>query len=71
MLVTWLVGIIGDRKGLQRGLQANTVRTRRVLSVFTVGSRLLAKGLAITGSELRLALSELQRLGVEQGRLSE
>ncbi len=71
MLVTWLVGIVGNLKGLQRGLQANTVRTRRVLSVFTVGSRLLAQGLAITRSELRLALSELQRLGVEQGRLAE
>jgi hypothetical protein len=59
VLATWLMGLHGYARDLHRGLQANTERRRRVLSVFFVGRRLLAKTIGGTGKELRQALRAL------------
>jgi hypothetical protein len=59
VLATWLMGLHGYATNLHRGLQANTERRRRVLSVFFVGRRLLAKTTGVTGKELRQALRAL------------
>lgn len=66
MRVTWLVGLLGQEQGLVNGLQANTVRKRRVLSVFFVGSRLIAQGLRCTASQLRQAMATLHQHVAEQ-----
>lgn len=60
LLVLWLTGLVGTQRGLDRGLQANTERRRRVLSVTFIGKRLIAQRLRVTRRELRLALEELQ-----------
>ena len=52
MYALWLLGLHGERFGLHRALQANTVRTRRTLSVFFVGSRLLANAVRIRAPDL-------------------
>ncbi len=42
VLVQHSVGCAGEKKGLQRQFQANTIRNRRVISIFVLGSRLLS-----------------------------
>ena len=66
MLATWLMGLIAQARGLHRGMQANTERRRRVLSVFFIGTRLLAKNLAVTAAELRAALLALREHAEQQ-----
>lgn len=44
MAVVLLVGIHGESTGAHRTLQANSVKTRRVLSLFTVGLELITNG---------------------------
>jgi hypothetical protein len=41
-LLQQLVGMAGERRSMQRRYQANTVRTRRILSHFMLGALLLA-----------------------------
>ena len=66
MLATWLMGLIAQARGLHRGMQANTERRRRVLSVFFIGTRLLAKNLSVTAAELRNALLTLRQHAQQQ-----
>lgn len=66
MLTTWLMGLIAQARGLHHGMQANTVRNRRVLSVFFVGTRLLTKNLRVRLQELKQALQALQTHAHEQ-----
>jgi hypothetical protein len=64
-LALTLVGRIGEMLGLHRGYQANTVRHRRVLSVFFLGTLLLdhlTDRRLISGHRLQLALRQLRRL---------
>jgi len=49
MAVVLLVGLQGESTGAHRTLQANSVKTRRVLSLFSVGLELIAHG-PIAGS---------------------
>jgi hypothetical protein len=47
-------------------MQANTERRRRVLSVFFVGTRLLARNLKVTSNELKHAIEMLRVHAHEQ-----
>jgi len=55
VLATWLMGLLGYARNLQRGLQASSERRCRVMSVFFVGRQLLTKTIAVAGKELRHA----------------
>lgn len=66
MLATWLMGLIAQARGLHRGMQANTVRSRRVLSVFFIGTRLLARNPTVTAPELTTALETLRQNAQQQ-----
>jgi Transposase DDE domain len=59
MVATWLVGVVGQHRGLTRGLQANTEYRTPVLSVFFIGTRLLHQRFQISFDELREALQFL------------
>lgn len=59
-LCAWLTGLIGIERGLDRGLQANTEKRRRVLSVFFIGSRLLKQRLLLTCAEFQRATETIQ-----------
>ena len=61
VLATWLMGLHGYAQHLHRGLQANTEKRRRVLSVFFVGRRLLVQALKVTVGELRVAVRILNQ----------
>jgi hypothetical protein len=63
IVVQQLIGIAGERRGLERLHQANTVRSRRVLSIFLLGGLLIScrDGALITSSMLREASSFLRR----------
>lgn len=61
VLVSWVTGLHGYANHLHRGMQANTVRTRKVLSVFFVGLRLLTKQVTITRNEFHNALGILRQ----------
>lgn len=61
VLVSWVTGLHGYANHLHHGMQANTVRTRKVLSVFFVGLRLLTKQVTITRNEFQNALGILRQ----------
>ena len=65
-LVLWLVGLAGRARDLARGLQANTVRDRFVLSTPSVGRLLLLRCLAkFPPSALDDSLAQLRTLFFE------
>jgi hypothetical protein len=59
VLATWLMRLQAYARNSHWGLQANTEKRRRVLSVFFVGRRLLARALRVTAGDLRLAIQTL------------
>lgn len=59
-LALWLTGLAGERNGLTRGLQANTQRRTRVLSIIFVGTRLIERGCPFSPSQWRTAVDDLK-----------
>jgi len=41
----WLVGLIGEQKGMQNDFQANTIKTHRVISLIKLGKEMLYQNL--------------------------
>lgn len=62
MFAVTLVGHAAENRGLHRRYQANTVRDRRVLSLFYLGCAVLRRpdDLVLSASKLRESLGELQ-----------
>ena len=57
----WLTGKVAELKNLHRQYQANTVKTRNVLSTFYLGCRVLSKQVVVIRSEdFKRALSTLR-----------
>lgn len=52
-----MVGAAAEQRKLERQFQANTIRKRRVLSLITLGRRVIRTGLEIAVHELRAALA--------------
>jgi hypothetical protein len=53
--------MVAELKQLHRHYQANTVRTRNVLSTFYLGCAVIASNtLTVTGDEIRRAIKELR-----------
>ena len=65
-LATWLMGLHGQLQGLARGLQANTITKRKVLSNFFIGRRLLEKRTRIGPEQFDRAVEHLRRSAVQQ-----
>jgi hypothetical protein len=60
-LAAWLVGKVAELKQLHRHYQANTVRTRNVLSTFYLGCAVIASNaITVTSDEIRRAIKELR-----------
>ena len=55
-----IVGAAAERRHLQRQFQANTVRSRRVLSLLSLGQRIIRTGVHIAARELWAALAAIQ-----------
>lgn len=47
-LFAWMVGYVAEKKELQRQFQANTIRHRRVLSLFYLGCQVIRKKITVT-----------------------
>lgn len=62
MLALWLIGLAGIQRGLDRNLQANTERRRRVLSVLFIGKRLFYQRIRLRRGELVEALAQMSRV---------
>ena len=60
ILILWSIGLVGITRGLDRMLQANTERRKRVLSTFFIGGRLFNQGIVLRLAELNLALADLR-----------
>lgn len=56
----WLTGLIGIARGLDRALQANSERRRRVLSTFFIGTRLLKQSMPARVHEWYAAFQRLR-----------
>ena len=60
-LCAWLTGLVGIARGVDRSLQANTERRRRVPpSVFFIGNRLIYQRFRLKHEELRHPLVDIQ-----------
>ena len=60
-LAAWLVGKIAEIKGLQRRFQANTIKTRNVLSTFYLGCEIIASAwMLMTLSDFHRAIQVLR-----------
>ena len=55
-----LVGKAAESKGWNRLLQANTIKNRRVLSLFYIGMEVLTNGWEVTKEDLMEALASAQ-----------
>ena len=62
LLALWLIGLAGIKRGLDRNLQANTERRRRVLSVLFIGKRLFYRRLRLRQHELIDALDSMRNV---------
>jgi hypothetical protein len=61
VLVLWLFGMAAIQQGLHFSFQANTIKTRNVLSVFIIGWQFLMRYRAILNKrELRYALNQIK-----------
>lgn len=60
VLILWSLGLSGITRRLDRLLQANTERRKRVLSTFFIGCRLWKRGFRLTRLELDAAFSSLR-----------
>ncbi len=59
-LIAWLVGYIGESKGLQYQFQANSIKKHRVLSLFYLGCQILRRRIHFTLTELQIAFSGIR-----------
>jgi hypothetical protein len=60
-LAAWLVGKIAEMKGLHRRFQANTIKTRNVLSTFYLGCEIIASAwMSMTSADFHKALQVLR-----------
>jgi DDE family transposase len=59
-VIAHVAGLAAERMDLHRRFQSNTVRNRRVLSLFTLGRRILAIGIHLPGHRLREALAAIR-----------
>jgi Transposase DDE domain len=55
-----MVGAAAEHRKLERQFQANTVRKRRVLSLITLGRRIIRTGVEIPAHDLRAAFAAVQ-----------
>lgn len=60
ILILWSIGLVGIARGLDRLLQANTERRKRVFSTFFIGCGLVNHLLLCTLVGLNLALSDFR-----------
>jgi hypothetical protein len=59
VFAAWLIGKAAEAKDLARGFQANSVRSRRVLSTIFVGLAAVRKKLRFTYEDIKAVLAEL------------
>lgn len=57
-----IIGLAAEQKGLQRQYQANTIRSRRVFSLFVLGKLVLARGTAISNTAYNHAYALLNEI---------
>jgi len=61
-LAMTLAGIAAERRGLQRAFQANTVRKRRVLSLFVLGTFVSKDDVHLSATQLARAVGQLRTM---------
>lgn len=59
MLVLWLIGMAAKRKDMQYGFQSNTIRSRNVLSVISIGWQVLEWHITFNWIAINQALQEV------------
>jgi hypothetical protein len=69
-IILWLIGRLAEEKQLHYQYQANTVRNKRVLSLFYLGCLLIMqKRITFTQQELKAAIKLVQRDILTQGNI--
>ena len=60
-LIAWLTGRMGEQKGLHYQFQSNSIKKRRVLSLFYLGCQLIRKKVRFTLDALWKAIASLRK----------
>ena len=60
-MLGWLVGWITEQKGWQYEYQVNSIKTRRILSLFMLGCRIIKRKVHIPINEIEYALNKALR----------
>ncbi len=58
--IAWLMGLAGEHRNLHRGFQANSIKDRRVLSVFFLGCQIIMHPIIFLKKELLSAVKYTQ-----------
>lgn len=54
--IAWLIGLVGENQKLQYQFQSNSIKTRRVLSLFFLGCQMIRRKIKITMEMIETAL---------------
>ena len=60
MFLLWILGVATKNKNIHRSFQANTIKTKNVLSNFTIGVQAIVNQIIFYKKELLGALADLQ-----------
>jgi hypothetical protein len=61
-LIAWLAGYVTEKKNWHYQFQANSIKTKRILSLFYLGCQVMRRGKKITLDELESAIDQARRI---------
>ena len=62
--VAWLVGLAAERMNLHYNFQANSVKNRRVLSLFFLGCQVIKRKMRIPIQAIRISIKEVAYVAI-------
>ncbi len=63
-LIAWLTGYVAEGSKLHYQFQSNSIKNRRVVSLFYLGCRIIKRGIRMPANALDLAIKDVRRLAV-------
>lgn len=56
--IAWLIGWAAEKEGMHYQFQSNTIKNRRVISLFFLGCRIIRRKIKIAMSKIMIAIDE-------------
>jgi hypothetical protein len=65
-IVAWVMGCVGEKMKIQCQFQSNSIKHRRVISIFSLGYRMIKKRITVPISMLRNAIASLHQEAIHE-----